>query len=124
IMYTAQLGLKRPIAIRYPRGRGEIIHWQMPFEKIEIGKGIQLKEGSEIAILSVGRIANTVNNSIESIKDPDKIAHFDMRFIKPLDETLLHTILTTFKTVITIEDGVLKGGFGSAVAEFMIENGY
>src|SRR5690606_9915020 len=80
IMYTAQLGLKHPIAIRYPRGRGEIIDWQMPFEKIEIGKGIQLKEGSEIAILSVGRIANTVNNSIESIKDPDKIAHFDMRF--------------------------------------------
>src|SRR5690606_24864497 len=102
-----QLGFKHPIAIRYPRGRGEIIHWQMPFEKIEIGKGLQLKEGSEIAILSVGSIANTVNNSIESIEDHDKIAHFDMRFIKPLDKTLLHTILTDYKTVITVEDGVI-----------------
>ena len=74
--------------------------------------------------MSVGRIANTVNNSIESIKDPDKIAHFDMRFIKPLDEVLLHKILTNYNTVITVEDGVIKGGFGSAVAEYMIENGY
>ncbi len=124
IMYTAQLGLKRPIAIRYPRGRGEIIHWQMPFEKIEIGKGVQLKEGSEIAILSIGNIANTVTKSIHSLNDGDKIAHFDMRFIKPLDEKLLHKILTGYKTVVTIEDGVIKGGFGSAVAEFMITNGY
>src|SRR5690606_40443261 len=100
IMYTAQLGLKRPIAIRYPRGRGEIIYWQMPFEKIEIGKGVQLKEGSEIAVLSVGSIANTVIKSIDSLEDSDKISHFDMRFIKPLDETLLHTILTSYKTVI------------------------
>jgi len=124
IMYTAQFGLEQPIAIRYPRGRGEIIYWQMPFEKIEIGKGVQLKEGSEIAVLSVGSIANTVIKSIDSLEDSDKISHFDMRFIKPLDETLLHTILTSYKTVITVEDGVIKGGFGSAVAEFMIENGY
>ncbi|PQJ77365.1 1-deoxy-D-xylulose-5-phosphate synthase [Polaribacter glomeratus] len=125
ILYTAQLGLKNPIAIRYPRGKGNIIDWQKPFEAIEIGKGICLKEGNHIAVLSVGTIADTVSEAIIlSEKNLDKlspnslIAHFDMRFIKPLDENLLHQIFEKYPTIITLEDGTIKGGFGSSILEF------
>jgi len=120
IMYTAQLGLDFPIAIRYPRGRGITIDWKQPFSKIEIGKGEQLKKGIKLAVLSIGSMAKNVS---EAIVDID-VSHYDMRFVKPLDEQLLHTIFKTYKTIITIEDNTIKGGFGSAVLEFASENNY
>ncbi|OUR94730.1 1-deoxy-D-xylulose-5-phosphate synthase [Flavobacteriales bacterium 34_180_T64] len=124
IMYTAQLGLNHPIAIRYPRGRGNIIDWKKPFEKIELGKGIQLKEGKHLAILSIGFIARHVDQAIHELSNSNAIAHYDMRFVKPLDEVLLHKIFTIYETIITIEDGVKKGGFGSAILEFASEHDY
>ncbi|WP_372935151.1 1-deoxy-D-xylulose-5-phosphate synthase [Seonamhaeicola sp.] len=120
IMYTAQLKLKQPIAIRYPRGRGVTINWKQPFEKIEIGKGIQLKNGYNLAILSIGTIAKNITEAITDLN----VSHYDMRFLKPLDETLLHEIFKTYKTIITVEDGTVKGGFGSAILEFASENNY
>jgi 1-deoxy-D-xylulose-5-phosphate synthase len=120
IMYTAQLGLNLPIAIRYPRGRGITLNWKQPFEKIEIGKGIQLKKGKSLAVLSVGTISKNVSEAISDLE----VSHYDMRFVKPLDETLLHVILKTYDTIITIEDNSIKGGFGSAVLEFASLNNY
>ena len=124
ILYTAQLRLKNPIAIRYPRGKGKIIDWEKPFQKIEIGKGICLKEGGEIAVLSVGTIADTVSEAIISSVKRDELAHYDMRFIKPLDENLLHQIFKKHQTIITIEDGTIKGGFGSSILEFASKFNY
>jgi 1-deoxy-D-xylulose-5-phosphate synthase len=124
IMYTAQLGLNVPIAIRYPRGQGVVVDWKQPFSKISIGKGIQLKAGKKIAVLSIGTIAKNVSEAIEKSKNPDAMAHYDMRFVKPLDEVLLHAVLKTFDTVITVEDNSIKGGFGSAVLEFAAANNY
>jgi 1-deoxy-D-xylulose-5-phosphate synthase len=124
ILYTAQLRLKNPIAIRYPRGKGKIIDWQKPFEKIEIGKGICLKEGKKIAVLSVGIIADTVSEAITLSVKRDELAHYDMRFIKPLDENLLHQIFKKYQKIITIEDGVIQGGFGSSILEFAAQNNY
>ena len=120
IMYTAQLGLEQPIAIRYPRGRGITIDWKQPFYKIEIAKGVVLKKGHKLAVLSIGTIAKNVT---EAIKNLD-ISHYDMRFVKPLDERLLHTIFKTYDTVVTVEDHTIKGGFGSAILEFASENNY
>ncbi|MCL4119380.1 UNVERIFIED_CONTAM: hypothetical protein GTU68_050866 [Idotea baltica] len=120
IMYTAQLGLKHPIAIRYPRGRGVIIDWKQPFAKIEIGTGIQLKKGLKTAVLSIGSIAKNVTEAISN----NDVSHYDMRFVKPLDATLLHTIFTTYENIITVEDNSVKGGFGSAILEFATENNY
>ena len=124
IMYTAQLGLEQPIAIRYPRGRGVTIDWKQPFNKIKIGQGIQLKEGSKIAVLSIGSIARTVTEAIEKLSNTKEIAHYDMRFVKPLDESMLHSIFETNDTIITVEDGTIKGGFGSAILEFASANNY
>ena len=124
ILYTAQLGLKHPIAIRYPRGTGNIIDWQQPFAAIEIGKGVCLKEGKNIAILSVGTIAKNVSDAIDLLDNKSKIAHYDMRFVKPLDAPLLHTIFKTYSTLITIEDGAISGGFGSAILEFAATQNY
>jgi 1-deoxy-D-xylulose-5-phosphate synthase len=121
ILFTVQLGLNHPIAIRYPRGRGVNIDWEKPFKEIIIGKGICLKNGKEIAVLSTGTIGNNV---IKAIDEFDSIAHYNFGFIKPLDTQLLHTIFSTFQMVITIEDGTIKGGFGSAVIEFASENNY
>ncbi|CAM1334179.1 1-deoxy-D-xylulose-5-phosphate synthase [Tenacibaculum aestuariivivum] len=118
IMYTAQLGLKKPIAIRYPRGVGKLEKWQLPFEKIVIGKGICIKKGSKIAILSVGTIADNVSEAINSLDENKAIAHYDMRFVKPLDKELLNTIFNFFNIIVTIEDGTVKGGFGVAVLEY------
>lgn len=120
IMYTAQLGLEQPIAIRYPRGRGVTLDWKQPFSKIEIGKGHQLKKGKKIAILSIGTISKNVS---EAIVDLD-VSYYDMRFVKPLDENLLHTIFKTHETIITVEDHVVKGGFGTAILEFASEKNY
>ncbi|WP_298493328.1 1-deoxy-D-xylulose-5-phosphate synthase [uncultured Algibacter sp.] len=120
IMYTAQLGLEYPMAIRYPRGRGVTIDWKQPFSKIEIGRGLALKKGNKLAILSIGAIAKNVTEAIENLS----VSHYDMRFVKPLDENLLHNIFKTYNTVITIEDNSLMGGFGSAVLEFATINNY
>lgn len=124
ILYTAQLGLNHPIAIRYPRGRGVIVDWEQPYEKIEIGKAHCLKKGNRVAVLSNGTIGNNVNQALKNLNEPNAIAHYDFAFVKPLDTTLLHIIFNTFETIITIEDGVIKGGFGSAIVEFASENNY
>ena len=120
IMYSAQIGLEHPIAIRYPRGRGVTPCWKSPFEAIEIGTGVQLEQGEGLAVLSIGAISNTVTEAIRGLN----CGHYDMRFIKPLDESLLHTIFKTHSTLITIEDGVENGGFGSAILEFAATNNY
>ena len=118
IMFTAQLGLQQPIAIRYPRGKGITIDWKQPFKKLEIGKGVQLKIGDKLAILSIGTIAKNITSAIENIGSDYSISHYDLRYVKPLDEELLHHIFKVYETIITIEDGTIKGGFGSAVLEF------
>lgn len=120
IMYTAQLGLQLPIAIRYPRGTGAIAQWKQPFKSIEIGKGVQLKKGEKIAVLSIGTIAKNISEAILNLN----VSHYDMRFAKPLDETLLHTIFKNYQTIFTVEDNAIKGGFGSAVLEFAAANNY
>ena len=125
MMYTAQLPNKGPFSIRYPRGKGVMENWETPFEELEIGKGKIINEGTEIAILSIGHTGNFVINAREDFKKMDlNIAHYDMRFVKPLDEDLLHIIFQKFDKIITIEDGCLQGGFGSAVLEFMVDNNY
>ena len=124
ILYTAQLGLNHPIAIRYPRGRGQILDWQKPYEKIEIAKANCLKKGNKIAVLSTGTIGNNVTLALTKIKNPETIAHYDFAFVKPLDEKLLHSIFKNFETLLTIEDGVIKGGFGTAILEFSALNNY
>ena len=128
ILYTAQLGINNPIAIRYPRGRGVIADWQSEnfgkYEKIEIGKAICVKKGSKIAVLSNGTIGNNVTLAIAKMQQPETIAHYDFPFVKPLDENLLHTVFSKFETVITLEDGVVKGGFGSAILEFASSYNY
>ena len=125
LMYTAQLPNKGPFSIRYPRGNGVMLDWETPFEEIEIGKGRMVKDGEEVAILSIGNTGNfVVEANLDFVKEGLDIAHFDMRFVKPLDKDLLHTIFQKFDKVITIEDGCLQGGFGSAVIEFMVDNNY
>ena len=124
ILYTAQLELKSPIAIRYPRGTGNVVNWKQPFKKIEIGKGICLKKGTKTAILSIGTIAKNVSDALDFVNHKNYFSHYDMRFVKPLDISLLHEIFKSHQTVITIEDGTIKGGFGSSVLEFASENNY
>ena len=124
ILYTAQLGLSHPIAIRYPRGRGQIVDWQKEYQKIEIGKANCLKKGTKVAVLSNGTIGNNVTLALAKMSFPETIAHYDFAFIKPLDAELLHTILNDFETIITIENGVIKGGFGSVILEFSAQFDY
>ena len=124
ILYTAQLGLNHPIAIRYPRGRGQITDWQKPYKKIEIGKANYRKEGTITAVLSNGTIGNNVIFALANLNNPSTIAHYDFAFVKPLDEELLHSIFNEFENIITIEDGVIKGGFGTSILEFASQNKY
>jgi 1-deoxy-D-xylulose-5-phosphate synthase len=124
LMYTAQNGQHGPFVIRYPRGRGVLKKWRTPFEVIEIGKGRVLKEGTDLAIISIGHPGNFVAEAIEELSDYKSIAHYDMRFLKPIDEVLLHQVCATFETIITVEDGVIKGGLSSAVLEFANRNNY
>jgi 1-deoxy-D-xylulose-5-phosphate synthase len=124
ILYTAQLGLQHPIAIRYPRGRGETVNWKKPFTEIAIGKAIQVREGGEIAILSTGTIGNNVIKALDTINNRNSFSHYHFGFIKPLDETALHHIFKKYKSVITVEDGTVKGGFGSSISAFAATNGY
>lgn len=124
IMYTAQQGLELPIAIRYPRGRGAMIDWKNPMKSIKIGTGKQLKKGTKMAILSVGHIGNQVSELIKKSGKPEEIGHYDMRFIKPLDKPLLQHIFENHEHIITLENGVKIGGFGSAVLEIANEEKY
>jgi len=123
MMYTAQLGLEHPVAIRYPRGRGGLIDWKKPFKKIEIGKGELLTNGIKLAVLSIGTIGLKIKSIVNKFSEGE-IAHYNMRFVKPLDEELLHDIFKNFDKIITVEDGVIAGGFGSAVLEFANKNQY
>lgn len=118
IMFTAQKGLTHPIAIRYPRGRGEMLDWQKPFKTIPIGKGRELKKGTHTAVLSFGAIGHAVTKAIANCNTPEKVGHYDMQFAKPLDTELLKDIFANYQQIVTIEDGSLIGGFGSAVLEY------
>lgn len=124
MMYTAQLPNQGAFVIRYPRGCGQFVDWKCPLEAIQVGTGRKLKDGDKIAILSYGPIGNNVTKAIEELQDVSDIAHYDMRFVKPLDENLLHEVGKKFKRIITIEDGSRIGGFGSAVLEWMNEHQY
>jgi 1-deoxy-D-xylulose-5-phosphate synthase len=126
MMYTAQLdSMEMPISIRYPRGEGVMPEWRTPFEEITIGKGRKLKDGDDLAILSFGHPGNFAAVAIRELKnDGLSIAHYDMRFAKPLDEAMLHEVFKKFKKIVTVEDGSVQGGFGSAVLEFMAEHNY
>ncbi len=125
LMYTAQLPNKGPFTIRYPRGNGFNFNWRQPFEEIEVGKGRCIKSGDELALISIGTIGHKAQlAAIEMAREGISIAHYDMRFLKPIDEALLHEILSKFKNIITIEDGTIVGGLGSAVLEFAADHGY
>ncbi|MCK0190492.1 1-deoxy-D-xylulose-5-phosphate synthase [Arenibacter sp. F20364] len=121
IMYTAQLGLGQPIAIRYPRGRGVTLDWKQQFNKISIGISQELKKGTKIAVLSIGHIGNMVKDLLKDVDDRGQIGHYNMRFVKPLDKMMLHKVFSTYENVITIEDGCKIGGFGSAILEYANE---
>lgn len=127
LMYTAQQDDMGAFIIRYPRGKGSTAEWHNTPVRIALGTGEKLKDGSDIAVLTIGTIANQARKAIEQIERENAdidIAHYDMRFIKPLDEKILHEVGKKFEKVITIEDGVIQGGFGSAVLEFFADNGY
>ena len=125
MMYTASEKHNGPFSIRYPRGTGSISDWKKEFSEVAIGKGRKLKSGEDIALLSVGAIGTEAQKGITKVeKKGISVAHYDMRFVKPLDETMLHEIFGRFKAVITVEDGTIQGGFGSAVIEWMTEQGY
>lgn len=126
LMYTAQLPGKGTFVIRYPRGRGVLADWHCPLEEVMVGTGRKLRDGDDIAVLSVGPVGNNVVKAVEMMEndgDGISVAHYDMRFVKPLDENLLKEVAAKFKHVITVEDGVREGGFGSAVIEWMEDNG-
>ena len=127
LMYTAQLPDKGPFVIRYPRGGGELQDWRCPFEEIKVGTGRKLHDGSDVAVLSIGPIGNNVTRAIEQLQNENKelsVAHYDMRFLKPIDESILEEVGRNFKRVITVENGVIRGGLGSAVLEWMNDHGY
>jgi 1-deoxy-D-xylulose-5-phosphate synthase len=124
IMYTVQLGIAFPIAIRYPRGRAHIKDWKKPFKSVEIGKGVCLKKGKSIAVLSIGTMAKNVKEAITLLINSEELGHYDMQFVKPLDSELLHRIFRSYKAVITVEDGTVVGGFGSSILSFANTNNY
>jgi 1-deoxy-D-xylulose-5-phosphate synthase len=126
LMYTAQLEKnKLPFSIRYPRGCGMFTDWRKPFREIEIGKSRQISEGNDLAILTIGHPGNVVASLIKKFAAENiRIAHWDMRFAAPIDKEALHRVFRNYSSIITVEDGILKGGFGSSVIEFMCDNGY
>ena len=127
LMYTAQLPNQGPFVIRYPRGRGRLTDWRCPLEAVEVGRGRRLKEGRDLAVLSIGAIGNAAADAIADAEQalPGKsIAHYDQRVAKPLDTALLEEVATHFTRIVTVEDGILKGGVGSAVLEYMADHGY
>lgn len=125
MMYTAQLSETGPFAIRYPRSRGVMPEWKTPFSRLEIGKGQLISSGTGVAILSIGHVGNSVIDAIKLLGDENITpAHYDMRFLKPIDESILHHVFRTFDRIITVEDGTIVGGLGSAVLEFMADHSY
>lgn len=125
MMYTASMEHHGPFTIRYPRGTGSVVDWEVPFEKMEVGTGRRLKNGEQIAVLSIGAIGTEAEKAVEAMgKKGVSAAHYDMRFVKPLDEVMLHEVFSKFKSVVTVEDGCIQGGFGSAVVEWMADQGY
>ena len=125
LMYTAQLPDMGPFAIRYPRGRGKLVDWRCPLEAVEVGRGRKLREGTDVALLSIGSVGNLASEAIERVAAKGiSVAHYDMRFLKPIDEDLLHEVAARHKHIITLENGTIKGGLGSAVLEFMADYGY
>ena len=125
LMYTAQQENMGPFSIRYPRGKGVMTEWKTAFQKIKVGTGRKLTSGSDIAILTIGHPGNFAQEAIDKLsKEGISVAHYDMRFVKPIDEIMLHEVFTKFDKIITVEDGCVMGGFGSAVIEFMADQGY
>ena len=120
MMYTAQLPGMGPFVIRYPRGRGVLVDWRCPLESIEVGTGRKLKDGEDVAVLSIGPVGNNAAMAVENTN----AAHYDMRFLKPLDENILHEVGRKFRKIVTVENGVRNGGLGSAVLEWMSDHGY
>ncbi|KGN74868.1 1-deoxy-D-xylulose-5-phosphate synthase [Porphyromonas macacae] len=125
LMYTAYKGQNGPIAIRYPRGAGSVVDWQTPPQLVEIGKGRVLQEGEDLAFLTIGPVGARVASIVKELKTKGySTGHYDMVFIKPLDEDLLHHVAKRYKHIITVEDGCITGGMGTAVIEFLMDNGY
>ena len=125
LMYTAQQENMGPFSIRYPRGKGVMTEWKTAFQKIKVGTGRKLTIGSDVAILTIGHPGNFAQEAIDKLsKEGISVAHYDMRFVKPIDEIMLHEVFTKFDKIITVEDGCVMGGFGSAVIEFMADQGY
>ena len=125
LMFTAQLKDQGPFSIRYPRGNGVMTDWKTPLKEIRIGEGRKVSVGEDVAILTIGHPGNFAQEAIQELKESGiSVAHYDMRFVKPIDEVMLHEVFSKFKHVITIEDGCLMGGFGSAVIEFMVDQKY
>lgn len=126
LMYTASIPRKeKAFSIRYPRGQGVMPEWRTPLEVVEVGTGRKLRNGDELAILTIGHIGNYATEVCEKLEKKNiRVAHYDMRFVKPIDEKLLHEVFSKYKKVITVEDGCVQGGFGSAVLEFMSDNNY
>jgi 1-deoxy-D-xylulose-5-phosphate synthase len=122
IMYTAQLGLPHPIAIRYPRGRGVTVDWKQSFQKITIGKGHCIQKGKRMAILSIGTV---IHNAIQATKDnSNSVSIYDMGFLKPIDTDLLDAVFNTYEIIITLEDGTIKGGLGSIITDYAFAKAY
>ncbi len=124
LMFTAQLPNKGPFVIRYPKGQGVMVEWRKPMKEIVIGKGEIIKEGSDLAIITLGHAGNFAVNAVKKIADQNLAGIYNMRFLKPIDADLLHHIMNKYKNIITLEDGTVKGGLGSAVVEFAQEHGY
>jgi len=124
MMYTAQKDFVGPFVIRYPRGRGVMKEWRTPLSEMKIGKGQIVKEGNKLAIISLGHPGNFVTEALAQLDDESLVAHYNLRFLKPIDEELLHKVCSKFETIITVEDGTVKGGMGSAIVEFINNNNY
>jgi 1-deoxy-D-xylulose-5-phosphate synthase len=125
MMYTAQLPGAGPYVIRYPRGRGVMTDWKKPFSELPAGKSRMIKEGNDLAIISIGHIGNEVVKATGILtQEGISAAHYDIRYLKPIDEDLLHGIFSQFNKVVTVEDGTITGGLGSAISEFMADQDY
>ena len=124
LMLTALENKSNSFVIRYPRGRGVLKNWRNTAEVLEIGVGRKLKDGTNLAILSIGHPGNFISQAIHNLGDSDQVAHYDMRFLKPIDKDILHEVFSKFESIITVEDGTIKGGLGTAVIEFMNEFNY
>ena len=128
LMYTAQQPDRGPFVIRYPKGRGTMVDWRCALEEVPVGKGRRLRDGDDIAVITIGPIGKTAAEAIDEWQsDNDRrhvVAHYDLRFLKPLDDDLLHEVGRRFRRIITVEDGVRNGGMGTAVLEWMSEHGY